>query len=162
MRERRVIVFLNTIQHLYSFFSASTKRWDILNSSLTLGKKVVKRADGTRWSARHEACDSLYQNYDGVMRSLSLLEEDDFEKATTRCEAAGLRRQLDRFETVFMTVFWNAILERFNSTGKELQKVNTDLGKVVELYKSLITFITSIRNDECFNEYVILTKKNKE
>jgi len=37
---------------------------------------------------------------------------------------------------VFMTVFWNAILERFNSTSKELQKVNTDLGKVVKLYKS--------------------------
>lgn len=45
-----------------------------------LGKKVVKRSDETRWSARHEACDSLYQNYDGVMRSLSLLEEDDFGK----------------------------------------------------------------------------------
>jgi len=41
----------------------------------------------------------------------------------TRCEAAGLRRQLDRFQTVFMTVFWNAILERFNSTSKEIQKV---------------------------------------
>ncbi|XP_025200593.1 zinc finger MYM-type protein 1-like [Melanaphis sacchari] len=114
--------FFNTIQHLYSFFSASTRRWDILKSSLTLGKKVVKRADGTRWSARHEACDSLYQNYDGIMKNLSLLEEDNFEKATTRCEAAGLRRQLDRFETVFMTVFWNTILERFNSTSKELQK----------------------------------------
>jgi len=97
--------FFNTIQHLYSFFSASTRRWDILKSSLTLSKKVVKRADGTRWSARHEVCDSLYQNYDGVIRSLSLLEEDNFEKATTRCEAAGLRHQLDRFETVFMTVF---------------------------------------------------------
>lgn len=109
----------------------------------------------------NKVCDSLYQNYDGIMRSLSLLEEDDFEKATTRCEAAGLRRQLDRFETVFMTVFWNAILERFNSTSKELQKVNTDLGKVVKLYKSLTNFITSIRNDTFFNEYVILAKKIK-
>lgn len=53
---------------------------------------------------------TAYQNYDGVMRNLILLEEDDFEKATTRCEAAGLRRQLNRFETVFMTVFWNSIL----------------------------------------------------
>jgi len=115
--------FFSTIQHLYSFFSATTRRWDILKSSLTLDKKVVKRADGTRWSARHEACDSLYQNYDGVMRSLSLLEEDDFEKATTRCEAAGLRRQLDRFETVFMTVmtgmqFWSVLIAQVKSFKK--------------------------------------------
>lgn len=153
------LTFFNTIQHLYSFFSASNRRWDILKSSLTLSKKVVKRADGTRWSVRHKAYDSLYQNYDGIMRSLSLLEEDDFEKATTRYEAAGLRRQLDRFEIVFMTVFWNAILERFNGTSKELQKVYIDLGTGVKLYKSLINFITSIRNDKCFNEYVILAKK---
>jgi len=52
-------------------------------------------------------------------------------------------------------------LERFNSTSKELQKVNIDLGIVVKLYKSLINFITSIRNDKCFNEYVILAKKIK-
>jgi len=35
------------------------------------------------------------------------------------------------------------------------------LGKVVKLYKSLINFITSIRNDKFFNEYVILAKKIK-
>lgn len=75
-----------------------TKRWDILKSSLTLSKKVVKRADGIRWSARHQASDSLYQNYNGAMRILSLLEEDDIEKVTTRCEAVGLIRQLDSFE----------------------------------------------------------------
>jgi len=49
-----------------------------------------------------------------------MLEEDDSEKATTHCEASGIRRRLDRFEKVFMTEFWNSILERFNSTSKEL------------------------------------------
>jgi hypothetical protein len=33
------------------------------------------------------------------------------------------------------------------------------LGIVVELFKSLINFITSIRNDKCFNEFLILAKK---
>jgi hypothetical protein len=112
---KKGLSFFNTIQHLYSFFSVSTKRWDILKPSLTLGKNVIKRVDGTRWSARREDCYSVYQNYDGIMRSLNLLEKnDDFEKATTCCETAGLRWQLDHFETVFMSVFWNAILERFN------------------------------------------------
>jgi hypothetical protein len=61
----------------------------------------------------------------------------------------------------FIIVEFIALLY-FNNTSKELQKVNTDLGKVVKFYKSLINFITSIRNDKFFNEYVILVKKNKE
>lgn len=154
-------LFFNTIQHLYSFFAVSTRRWNVLKSNLVLCKKVLKRVDGTRWSARHEACDSLYKNWDGVMRSLKILEEDNSEKTTVRCEASGLRRQLDRFETIFMTIFWNSILERFNNTSKELQKVNIDLGKVVELYQSLIHFITSIRNDEFFTGNVNLAKNIK-
>lgn len=84
------------------------------------------------------------------MKSLSTIEEDFSEKASVRCEASGLKCQLDCFETVFMTIFWNLILARFNSTSKALQKVNIDLGKVVELYQSLIGFIASIRTDEFF------------
>ncbi|VVC43969.1 HAT, C-terminal dimerisation domain [Cinara cedri] len=77
------------------------------------------------------------------MRSLSLLEVDDFENTTTCCEAAGYRRQLDRFETVFITVFWNAILERFNSTSKALQKS--------EIEKRCAAYINT------FNKYDFLT-----
>lgn len=86
--------------------------------------------------------------YKENLKSLSTLEENFSEKALVRCETSGLKCQFDRFETVFMAIFWNCILKRFNSTFKELQKVNIDMGKVVELFHSLIDFILLILNSE--------------
>lgn len=83
-------------------------------------KKVLKKADTTRWFARHDTCDRLYNNWNGVMKSLCTLEEYFTEKASVRYEAFGLKCQLDRFETIFMTIFLNLILKRFNSTSKKL------------------------------------------
>lgn len=54
------------------------------------------------------------------MKSLNTLEKDLSEEASVRCEASGLKCQLDHFQTVFMTVLWNLISERFNSTNKQL------------------------------------------
>ncbi|XP_036150479.1 uncharacterized protein LOC118648434 [Monomorium pharaonis] len=117
--------------------------------------KVLKRVDGTRWSSRHDACDSLCKNWDGVLQSLMIMIEDVHEKAVTRSEAAILKKQLSRFETVFMAVFWNSLLDRFNAMNKLPQSVDIDIGIAVELYRySLIDFVESLRSDEMFKVYV--------
>lgn len=146
--------FFSTLQSLYTFFAASTRRWDLLSSNVKSNMKVLKRVDGTRWSPRHDACDSLCKNWDGVLQSLTIMIEDVHEKAVTRSEAATLKKQLGRFETVFMAVFWNSLLDRFNSTSTLLQSVNIDIGVAVELYRSLIDFVDSLRSEEMFEVYV--------
>ncbi|XP_071568451.1 zinc finger MYM-type protein 1-like [Temnothorax nylanderi] len=146
--------FFSTLQSLYTFFAASTRRWDLLSSNGKSSTKVLKRVDGTRWSSRHDACDSLCKNWDGVLQSLMIMIEDVHEKAVTRSEAAVLKKQLGRFETVFMAIFWNSLLDRFNATSKVLQSVDIDVGVAVELYRSLIDFMESLRSDEMFEVYV--------
>jgi len=145
--------FFSILQGLYTFFAASTRRWDLLSSNAK-NMKMLKRADGTRWSSRHDACDSLCKNWDGVLQSLTMMIEDVHEKAVTRSEAATLKKQLNRFETMFMAVFWNSLLDRFNATSKLLQSVDVDIGIAVELYRSLINFVESLRSDEMFEMYV--------
>ncbi|XP_077276993.1 uncharacterized protein LOC143905449 [Temnothorax americanus] len=49
-----------------------------------------------------------------------------------------------------MAIFWNLLLDRFNATSKVLQSVDIDVGVAVELYRSLIDFIESLRSDEMF------------
>ncbi|XP_071578286.1 zinc finger MYM-type protein 1-like [Temnothorax nylanderi] len=146
--------FFSTLQSLYTFFAASTRRWDLLSSNGKSSTKVLKRVDGTRWSSRHDACDSLCKNWDGVLQSLMIMIEDVHEKAVTRSEAAVLKKQLGRFETMFMAIFWNSLLDRFNATSKVLQSVDIDVGVAVELYRSLIDFMESLRSDEMFEVYV--------
>jgi len=45
-------------------------------------------------------------------------------------------------------------LDRFNATSKLLQNVDIDIGIALELYRSLIDFVGSLRSDEMFEVYV--------
>lgn len=45
-------------------------------------------------------------------------------------------------------------MDRFNTTSKLLQSVDIDIGIAVELYRSLIDFVESLRSDEMFEVYI--------
>lgn len=52
--------FFLFLQKLYTFFSASTYRWKLLQNMFSSSDNVsVERLSDTRWSARAEACSSL-------------------------------------------------------------------------------------------------------
>lgn len=139
-------LFFGFVQNLYSFFSASTHRWNLLKVSL-------KNLSETRWSARDDACKSLNKNYDSIVKVLTNISSDLTEKSLARSEAKGILSTINRLEITFMIIFWGNILDRFNSTSKKLQSVEIDLSIVVELYESLINYITELRTDEMFDMF---------
>lgn len=57
----------------------------------------------------------------------------------------------------FETVFWSSILNCINVVSKKLQQEDADIGLIIDLYKSLIIFISSFRENnlsrggECAN-----------
>ena len=50
--------YFTVVERIYSFFSASTHRWEVLLKYLL---NVVKRVIDTRWSAHYEAVKSLHE-----------------------------------------------------------------------------------------------------
>ncbi|XP_060852987.1 zinc finger MYM-type protein 1-like isoform X2 [Rhopalosiphum padi] len=140
------IHFFNFLQNLYTFFSASTYRWQILNSS-------IKRLSDTRWSARDDACYSLNKNWSSIENALIKIGENEKEKPAIRCEANGILKILKSLETFFLSIFWGDILHRFNTVSKKLQSVNIDLSVVVELYQSLINYVGDIRTDKDYENF---------
>ncbi|KAF0724553.1 zinc finger MYM-type protein 1-like [Aphis craccivora] len=140
--------FFGLIQNLYNFFSISTHRWNILNAS-------IKSLSATRWSARDDACKSLNKNWSSVINALSKIAVDTAENSSTRCEAKGILKKIKSLESSFMSIFWGDILERFNACSKKLQSIQIDLGMVIEIYQSLITYISDIRTDEMFVDYKV-------
>jgi len=84
------------------------------------------------------------------------------EKGENRRKAAGLRKNLNTFESAFMTVLWTRILEQFDKTNLHLQAVGTNLKGVVDSYQSLINFVTELRTDEMFEEFINEAKKLTE
>lgn len=140
---RETFDFFEIVQNIYNFFTASTHRWSELEGT-------VKSLSATRWSARDDACHSLSKNWNNIIDALHKISNNINEKPSTKSEAVGLLKKINRLETVFMTIFWTNILERVNKTSKKLQSVDIDLITVVELYKFLIHYIESLRNENSF------------
>jgi hypothetical protein len=63
----QAVLFFDLQQHVYTFFTASTHRWKILNAS-------VKGISETRRSARDDACQYLNKNWSLVINALNLIE----------------------------------------------------------------------------------------
>ncbi|XP_065658533.1 zinc finger MYM-type protein 1-like [Hydra vulgaris] len=131
------INYFGVLQSLYSFFVASTHRWDLLKGN----HATLKRLSDTRWSCRSDASKCLVENFDGTH------VEDTEEKSDTRHEALCLLNKITKLEFAFMAVLWHHILKRFNAVSKFLQKVELNLHKVSSMLLSLIYFVKNLRND---------------
>ena len=146
-------VLFSFVQNIYFFLLASTHRWNALkevkmDSTRTL---LPKRLRETWWSARADALSSLEQNYSSFRLVLINLGSDEQQTGETRREASALVKKLNKFETAFMTIFWNTILIRANETSKLLHSTSMELSVAVALLKLLSAFLVIQR--ENFGNY---------
>ena len=144
--------YFNDLQSLYNFFTASTSRWEVLQTCCGKSQRItVKSLSITRWSARNDAVCTLESFYTEILQALHLIENDVSQKAVTRSEAKGIRNRFESLETAFMQCLWSFLLPRFNAVSKKLQSAQTYLSEVVQLYKSLIKTLEDERED--FNHF---------
>ena len=66
------VTFFGAVERLFTFFSASTHRWDILKEYVPI---TVKRIVETRWSAKHDAVKAIKSYYEKVLEALERLTE---------------------------------------------------------------------------------------
>ena len=97
------VTFFGCIQKLYTFFSASSLRWQFLKEKLTgcggsgsHGIYLPKRLNDTRWSAHAEAVKSLSVHYDAYIELLQTIADSPEQKAQVREEALSLCKCLRR------------------------------------------------------------------
>ena len=145
---RSAVAFFDFVQELYTFFTASTSRYELLNTKLAEKKlPVPKRLINIRWSAHADAVKAVFKGYRVIMEVLNEIAEDRNEKGNVCNTATGLHKQMCRLETGIFTECWNVILERLNATNIQLQNPKMDLNTSVHLLKSLKVFIESLRSE---------------
>lgn len=88
------VSFFGTVEAIYNFFSASTRRWEILMKSTTL---TVKRLCETRWSAHYNAIHALFKNYLAVINTLEDMIDSGTENIDTRSGAHSLLGAIRNF-----------------------------------------------------------------
>lgn len=144
--------FFDFITRLYTFFSASTHRWNILLQELQgTGLPVVKRLSTTRWSAHSDATTALKLSFNKIHTALTRISEDMDEDPTTRSDASGIVKKMNRLENGILLELWSVVLERFHKTSKKLQSTSMDLHEAVRLLNSLKEYVASLR--ESFDEF---------
>lgn len=141
------LFFFDLVQHVYTFFSASTYRWDTLISHLKPKQVVVKRLSDTRWSARADAVLALKKGYAEIQNALLEIHASEHENPTVKAEALGLAKKLASYETAVVTILWNRLLERLNKTSKCLQKEDGNMKMAVQLLESLKNYVLDVRED---------------
>ncbi|ROL50526.1 Zinc finger MYM-type protein 1 [Anabarilius grahami] len=140
--------YYDTVQKLYVFFSGSIKRWELLEGHLSnsSGQRTLKRLCPMRWGSRNDAIESLRFRYADILQALSkiiLLSK----KPDERAEAMGLKKAMEKFEFVLMTVMQGKILETVNVASRALQDKNMDIMLASKLLGNALDTLTKLREE---------------
>lgn len=130
------------MDRLYSFFSSSTIRWEILLKA----NVRVKRTCPTRWSARHDAVEAVSRNFSEIVDALEALTEEPFNKET-RADAIQLQKAITTFQFVAFLKFWGNILQPIERSQKILQDPNVDVVKAANTLSNLAEHFENEREE---------------
>ena len=86
-----------------------------------------------------------------IIKILETLHEDADQSNDTQDEAEQLAAHLCKFESIFMCLFWDDIIERVDKVDLILQAEGRCLKAVVDSMKSLLKYFKSIRSN--FDHY---------
>ena len=115
---------------------------------------VVKKLSDTRWSARHDAIRALAKGFVPITESLDELAEDEEQTVQTRHDAESISDKLNALEYAFMCLFWYDLLGRIHATHLSLQTIDLSLSCVIDLYRSLKSYISELRREGKLKEYL--------
>ena len=111
------VTFFGTVERVFTFFSSSTHRWDVLSSVIGQG---VKRIIETRWSARGDAVSVVKRHFSEIIGVLEKLTGEE-ENIVTRSEAGLLLGALQSFPFLCFLGLWEPVLREINDTQAYLQ-----------------------------------------
>lgn len=111
------VTFFGTLETRFSFFAASTHRWDVLIEHTGMS---VKRLSTTRRSAHSAAVKSVKEKFDECVAPIKAVC-DPQENLDTRGTAQGLLSAVCNFTFLCYLYFWCDVLEEVNLTHQYLQ-----------------------------------------
>jgi len=99
-------IFFLRAQKLYTFFSASTSRWNTLLKELDEipNAQLLKNLCPTRWSSRHPVCKSIKNGYVGILAALEMLYNDSNQRNAVKHEAKSIYSKIKSLDFVFLLV----------------------------------------------------------
>ena len=135
--------FFGVVERVYSFFSASTQRWEVLLKHVPI---VVKRVIDTRWSAHYKAVKALQHYLFDVVSALNELCDQN-ENVDTRGQlVCGILDAIYRFSFVSFLQFSMEVRRESYDTQKYLQRRGLSLENCSHKMNAFIAFLVNDRD----------------
>lgn len=154
-----------TLQSLYNFIKASSKRNEIyenmcLNASKVNLPKSLKKLCETRWSCRTDALKAVYLNFSEIIETLEHIYENDI---VSGGEAKSLMNNILNFEFIFCLLFLKNIFEQTHILSKYLQSPSINFSTAKNMCNSTLDILKELRSDMKFeykwNEVIEMVDK---
>lgn len=152
-----IVDFFNIVQELYIFFSASTKRWNILKKNIS--NLTLKPLSNTRWESRIESIKPLKYQLGEIYDSLIQINEDETEDMNTRLLAQSLCRKIQSFKFICSIIVWHNILSKINVVSKMFQDPKLNISNALEMIENLKEYFLTKRSDEHYLNIISKSKK---
>jgi hypothetical protein len=144
--------FFCIIQHIYTLFAKSTKRWKIFVDHVP--GLTVKSWSNTRWESRIKSVQAIRFQTPQTTSALIALEKASTDDPIAVSECQSLVSALENFEFLVGLVIWHDILFSINKVSKKLQskivssmllsntlKVSYHILRSIEMNVSLLVWI---------------------
>lgn len=143
--------FYEILSELYSFFSNSLPRWQMLIDGGSKNKKgillhALKKLCPTRWSSRYDSILAFKNNFSLVLNCLTtiiLLSKDKKEVDA----AQSLQKKISKFDFVIILVFQSRVLSQVNLVSKIMQHDDAKLDETCNLLKNILIYFKEMRTD---------------
>lgn len=140
----KAVSFFGIVQRIYTLFSGSTKRWNILLKHVPCF--TVKNLSNTRWESRIKSVKAIRFQAPQIRSALLELYTlcDD---AISKSETESLVDALENFEFLLGMVIWHDILFAINLVSKNLQAKSMCIDNALKQVEGVISFFEKYRDD---------------
>ena len=110
---------------------------------------TVKRECETRWSARVEAVNAVYDGLNELVGLLEKLSDDNSQTHDTKIDAERLLGNILDFNFLVLLHFWHEILGEIDRVQKRLQDPTMNFKDAASDLESLEIQLNEIRDELC-------------
>ncbi|XP_021761137.1 zinc finger MYM-type protein 1-like [Chenopodium quinoa] len=136
--------FFGVIQRIYTIFTASTKRWQILKDNVK--GLTVKSLSSTRWESRVESVKAIRFQMSDIREALLQVADSNDKDYNIKSEAKSLaNNELGDFEFLIAIVIWYEILFAINLVSKLLQSKDMLIDVAIKKIRGLTSFFEGYR-----------------
>ncbi|XP_065658587.1 uncharacterized protein LOC136083106 [Hydra vulgaris] len=138
--------FFGVLSRLYTIFSSSPPRWEILKSCVAIS---VKPQSDTRWESRINCVKPLHFYLKEILEALEKLEEHALEKRdrATATEVRSLTKYIITWPFLLSIIIWYDFLFQINKSSKLLQSSATSLDILASEINATKAFLYEYREN---------------